>query len=223
MRIKQVTHYLFVKTDPFFQKTNMSSSYVKQQISDVNTIPSSDRRKSALRSSPRKNKSFQPFRQPPRLRLYLQGEDVTPQPLNPYVFEEASEKQLSVFELSDSGLAQTRSDKEVNIFGQQHLSQLVSQIYNQSITDTSGFMQSHITCNFDDISIDDYATSDYSARTVQSLASSESRDNKYRLPTHLSLSLVETETFFILDLPSSTAIKDTDEGARAALVLGVLW
>lgn len=212
---KKTSYPLFVKLKPlFFQK--MSNSYVRPQQSEVNTLPSTDRRKSVLRASPKKNKSNQQTRQPPRCRLFYQDEDVTPLPLNPYIFEDVSEKQLSVYDLSDTGLGQTRSEKEVNIFGQQqHLSQFASQIYNQSITDTSGFMQSHITGYFDDVSIDDYATSEFSVRTVQSLASTESQlQPKSRAPTHVSLSLVETETFFILELPSSTAIKDTDEGAK---------
>lgn len=192
----------------------MSSSYVRHRQSELNNSPSADRRKSALKSSPRKSKNYQLGRQPPRYRLFHEDEDVTPHPLNPLVLEDVSERQLSVYELSESGLLQTRSDKEVNIFGaHQHLSQLASQIYNQSITDTSGFMASHITGNFDDFSIDEYASTDYSMRTVQSVCdSTESQIPKWRPPTHISLSLVETDTFFILDLPGSTAVKDSEEG-----------
>lgn len=206
---KQVTNPSFVNQKHFFFQ-KMSSIYLKHRQSDINAA---DRRKSALKS-PRKSKNYQQNRQPPRYRLFYEDEDVTPLPLNPYILEDSSEKQLSVYELSDSGLVQNRStDKEVNIFGaQQHLSQLASQIYNQSITDTSGFMQSHITGNFDDFSIDEYAVSEASGRTVQSFASTESQQQKWKPPTHVRLFLVETETFFILDLPSSTAVKDTEEG-----------
>lgn len=193
----------------------MSSILVKNRQSElINNSPSTDRRKSALKATPRKSKNYQQGRQPLRYRLYHEDEDVTPNPLNPLVLEDTSERQLSVYELSDSVLLQTRSDKEVNIFGApQHLSQLASQIYNQSIADTSGgYMASHITGNFDDFSIDDYASTDYSVRTIQSAASTESQLPKWKPPTHISLSLVETDTFFILDLPSSTAVKDSEEG-----------
>lgn len=188
----------------------MSSGYVKQ--SDTSSPPTTDRRKSVLRQTPKKKSHPTTGRQPPRCRLIYQDEDVTPLPLNPYVFEVTSDKQLSANELSDTGLVRTRSDKEVNIFGQQNLSQFQSQIYNQSITDTSGYMQSHITGYYEDVSIDDFASSEFSGRTIQSLASSESQQQKWRAPTHVSLFLMETETFFILDLPSSTAVKETDEG-----------
>lgn len=194
----------------------MSSILVKHRQSElINNSPSTDRRKSALKSTPRKSKNYQQSRQPLRYRLFHEDEDVTPNPLNPLILEDTSERQLSVYELSDSVLLQTRSDKEVNIFGApQHLSQLASQIYNQSIADTSGgYMASHITGNFDDFSIDEYASTDYSIRTIQSVASTESQLlPKWKPPTHISLSLVETDTFFILDLPSSTAVKDSEEG-----------
>lgn len=192
----------------------MSSTYERQQQSDTNNSPSTDRRKSVLKSSPRKSKNYQQSRQQPRYRLFYEDVDVTPLPINPVILEDAFERQLSVYELSDNGLLlQTRSDKEVNIFGaHQHLSQLASQIYNQSITDTSGYMQSHITVNFDDFSIDEYATSNYSGKTAQSMTSTESELQKWKPPTHISVSLLETDTFFVLDLPSSTAVKDTEEG-----------
>lgn len=186
----------------------MSSIFPKPRQSDL------DRRKSALKSSPRKSKNYQQ-QVKPRCRLYYQDEDVTPIPLNPYILEDNSEKQLSIYELSDSGLVHSKSDKEVNIFGtHQQLSKLASQIYNQSITDTSLYLPSHITGNYDEFSIDEYAVSEYSIKTMQSLTSTESQQQKWKPPTHVSLSLVETETFFILDLPSSTAEKDTAEGTK---------
>ncbi|KAG5897481.1 hypothetical protein JTB14_031106 [Gonioctena quinquepunctata] len=153
------------------------------------------------------------------LNIYYADKDVTPKRLNPEIFTGGRERQLSVYEIGldkvDRADGSIPLNHSFNVFKsqstvrfkqelEQHVARSSTQ-YTRSISTGSNYFDIFIVDDFED-----------QASTVSSqrarLSEDESAPDMKKIPTHISLVLRETNTFFLLDLPSYTSIKDTEEG-----------
>lgn len=170
-------------------------------------------RKSALRQ-PSKRKLVL---RPPHYQIIFQDEDLTPQPLNPIGGDDTLEKQVTLSDLGagETGVKTSMSARSLSIFAGQNLSRFHTELHNQTVGAQSYFQHSKITTAGDEDLIlgDDVEDSEGSTKTYSgSVVSDLFRYEDKKIPTHITLTLAETPTFYILDLSSSTVEKDTEEG-----------
>lgn len=189
-------------------------SRISQLLSKEHSTIITTERKSALRqSSKRKLDKAQHY------RIILEDEDRTPLPLNPPAYEETQEKQISSTELGDMmGTKSSRSDKSIALFAGQVISKFHTELHHQTVLAQSMFQRSYIGTRStdDDVVIEaDIEESEDSVKTYSgSIVSDLFRYEDKRIPTHITLTLNETSTFYILDLPSSSVDKETDLGEK---------
>ncbi|CAH1156209.1 unnamed protein product [Phaedon cochleariae] len=179
------------------------------------------RRKSLGSPTTRKPILISPKRKTLPLPIILRdGVDVTPKPLNPEIFTGGRERQLSVYDIGlERDRLETRASRShsqsLNVFRTQSTVRFKpeygktrddSNQYRGSVSQGSNFFDPIIS----DIEDEQASISNISVPLEPSKEIQEDRVKK--IPSHISLILTETNTFFILDMPSCTAIKDTDEG-----------
>lgn len=171
----------------------------------------SEHRKSALRQSSKRKlpKAHQ-------YRIILDDEDRTPLSLVPLTYDETQEKLISSSELGDAGKS-SRSEKSIAVFGQV-MSKFHTELHHQTIMAQSMFQRSYIGTRStdDDVVIEaDIEESEPSVKTYSaSIISDALLYEDKRIPSHISLTLNETPTFYILDLPSSSVDKETELGKK---------
>lgn len=174
-----------------------------------------EHKKSALRQSFKRRY----FTKSPQHRIYVDNEDVTPLPLQPIIYEEGQEKQIGVYDMNESALRSSRSEKSVNVFfGPQNMSKFQTELHNQTLEAQSMLPKSHFTTTLnvdDDVLLieSDYNLSEAS-EDVYELIEEAKPDilEESKVPTQVTIVLTETPTFYILDWPSSTALKGSEEG-----------
>lgn len=172
------------------------------------------------------------------LQIVYNGRDCTPKPLSSEIFTGGKERQLSVYDIGtekfilDPTLSRSAS---LNVFKTQSTVRFKTDVgktqvdssnhYKGSKASESGFFDVFIT----DLSSEDRTSSSKLSGSLETVGTSAgtlpSEDDSPKvmkeLQTHVSLILRETNTFFLLELPSSTAIRDTEEGEYSFLSLGL--
>lgn len=143
------------------------------------------------------------------------GKDVSPKPLNPDLFTSGKERQLSNFDVTCSDRTDPFSSGSLDIFKSKSVFRtetekqtfsMSTSIFKGSVNCENSYMESFLIEENEE-------KSETSSRTFRT--NSEELDvveSMPKAPQHISLSLNETNTFILLDIPSSTGIKDTDEG-----------
>lgn len=154
--------------------------------------------KSILRSVQKTDRNLYP--------VFFEGVNVTPKPLNPLSFKEGRERQISILHIKDS--SEGNADFSSSCF--------VSQIYHSSrySTDMNQILSYGTADTYLSYALD-------SARdTMSSYFEIKAPVEKLRpMPSKISLLLVETPTFFIFDLASKTADKESEEGMIISVTL----
>lgn len=164
-------------------------------------------------------KSILSSKQTGAFRIIKEGEDVTPEPLNPLRSPEgAKEQKISAYELTGDP---TQSAADLKIFQTQSISRFQTELHKQTLQGHSQFQQSYISSEYaDDVIIEPERKESPSGSIVieedeQRLGIVPGVDiSPKSMPTHISLILAETPTFFLLDLPSKTVEKNTPEGKK---------
>ncbi|KAK9877035.1 hypothetical protein WA026_016062 [Henosepilachna vigintioctopunctata] len=146
--------------------------------------------------------------------VYYNGQDVTPKPLNQQVFKAGRERQLNVVNMSGIETSTTKLDFASQLQLQRSTSagrfktEIQAAEFNKSFIgttiDDTFFLQSILT----DTNTD---SEKYEEAEVKS-STEEKPPEPQPIPETFSLILNETETFFILDIPSSSQIKGSLEG-----------
>lgn len=158
------------------------------------------------------------------LPIIIDGKDLTPKPLNPDLFTSGRERQLSVFDVSCSETKEpfSSSNTSTNFFKTKttYRTELEKQAPGLSTSVFKGSLH-YNTSSLENILLSEC---DDRSDTVKFSFHSNSEEldvveDMARAPEHISLSLNETSTFILLDIPSSTALKDSDEGQFILFVL----
>ncbi|XP_044271436.1 dynein axonemal intermediate chain 4-like [Tribolium madens] len=145
--------------------------------------------------------------------VIFDGQDVSPISLNPYVFEGGRERQISImdnltkdsFMLHHHSLSRVESQKfQTNILLQKQ--EVETATYTHRSIVTSAYFGDEIL--LPDVSI--RSKSEFSQEIVYDEGSVDGRP-ELPIPEHISLILSETETIFLLDLPSCTVSKASEE------------
>lgn len=174
----------------------------------------------------------------PGLTIIEGNKDVTPKPLEPELFTAGRERQISVYDISGEKQVQlggsissqqpefrTQSTVRFRAPESERFTQLESTMHK---TSASCFSVDLSYLSIDPLISDTMAaekgggsTPSESEETV-GLFETEEEDSdilsQIQYPEHVSLVLRETDTHFLLDIPSVTAEKDTDEGNFIGLV-----
>ncbi|CAG9829255.1 unnamed protein product [Diabrotica balteata] len=150
------------------------------------------------------------------LSILHEGKDVTPKPLNPEVYSEGKERQISVYEIGERyseykisesvSLAITRSQSTVRFKHE------LDKQHHQSSIQYKGSVPFDASDYYLGIFVIPESHSDI--RSTSTIEEEIKPIIMKPMPTTISLILKETPTFFVLDLPSCTAIKDTEEGTQ---------
>lgn len=179
--------------------------------SGVSIAKSTGQRKSALRQSIKRRAPSKNY----KYKIYLDNEDVTPLPLYFMFYEEDAEPQMDTVDTSDSEFRGSKTDRSVTIFGVQNLSKFQTQLHHQTLGADSQFRQSYTytTVHTDE---DVYLIEPTYAESIASVESLEEalqdRPTETTMPAQVTVILTETSTFYICDLPSYSAVAETDEG-----------
>ncbi|ERL94430.1 dynein axonemal intermediate chain 4 [Dendroctonus ponderosae] len=155
--------------------------------------------------------------------VYYDGKNMTPKPLNPELYHLAKERQLGTYEeLSTLSWGDSGSTMG-NTFDAPRSTLRFRTEMAENTTVGSYFRGDSIDL-FEPVVVRDLLTElDTEAARLESseVVVGSSFDSitgqKMKAPTHISLVLSETETTFILDIPSCVALKDTEEGDAAEL------
>lgn len=156
--------------------------------------------------------------------VLVEGKDVTPKPLNQNLFTGGKERQLSVYEVSldrHGGVDHKASHSTSwSAFKTQSTVRFKTDL-DKLAGDIGSVLGGSISCGTyndffqaNDLSIET-EDSDKHSESIPSTEASEDEAGKMtviKMPSHVSLILSETETFFVLNIPSSTVEKDTEEG-----------
>lgn len=155
--------------------------------------------------------------------IIVDGIDQTPKPLNQCLFKGGKERQLSVYEvaLDRHGAVDHKTSRSTSISAfktqstvrfKADFDKLAAEIGGSPIGASISY-GSNIT---DLVYTPELSFETEDSESLQSTEVSEADEpakmESKKLPTHISLILSETETFFLLDIPSSTSEKDTEEG-----------
>ncbi|KAJ8941223.1 hypothetical protein NQ318_015655 [Aromia moschata] len=151
------------------------------------------------------------------LLLFDEGKDVTPKPLNAEVYTAGKERQINVYEVTGTDRldATVSGSVSLNIFKSQSTARFRTDLDKQ--IDHSGQYKGSLSYGsnlIDNFIID--LSSQKSSETIETFQTnsedSEVKEDMKQTPTRISLILSETNTFILLDIPSCTVIKDSDEG-----------
>lgn len=149
--------------------------------------------------------------------VIIDGRDVTPVMLNPYLYEAGKERQLSILDnLTKEGFM-LHHHSSINRADSQKLQANV--LMQKQEMDTATFTRRSVVTSAyfgEDIVLPsvNFAVSKSETSGSISVLDAESIDEtkiEIPIPEHISLILSETETFFLLDLPSSTVMKQSED------------
>ncbi|CAH1986252.1 unnamed protein product [Acanthoscelides obtectus] len=164
------------------------------------------------------------------LRIIIDGKDVTPRPLNPDIYSCGKERQLSIYEherpeVRRSTIQSLTAQKSYSIV--RFKSELrESTILESSIQPFRGSLHSstHLASLTAVGSLTDKEEAHPSASHGETTEAGETgalpaqrkgaEEVMKKLPVRVTLTLCETNTVFLLEIPSATAVRDTDEGNR---------
>lgn len=164
---------------------------------------------------------------PPVTSIILDGRDLTPKSLSQNLFTGGRERQLSVFELAldRHGAVDHKTSRSTSISAfktqstvrfKADFEKLAAEIENSPIGLSISYGSNITDLIYTPELSFETEDSDKRSESLQSTEVSEvdepSKMESKKSPTHVSLILSETETFFLLDIPSSTAEKDSEEG-----------
>ncbi|XP_063921655.1 dynein axonemal intermediate chain 4-like [Zophobas morio] len=158
-----------------------------------------------------KQKSVPPPRQ---VIITVDGKDVTPMPLNPYLFEGGRERQISILDnltKDQSFMLQPHHSSLGRVDSQKFQTNLLLQ--KQEVESAAFTHRSIVTSAYfgDDIVIPAFGSVvSYSDDTSVDVEEAEAF-HEPAIPDHISLVLKETDTFFLLDLPSCSVSKDSEQ------------
>ncbi|XP_023025428.1 dynein axonemal intermediate chain 4 isoform X2 [Leptinotarsa decemlineata] len=155
----------------------------------------------------------------PNVSIFHDGIDVTPKRLNPEIFTGGRERQISVYDISvdrtERSDGKTSRNTSLNLFKSQSTVRFKQELEQHYTTNSTQYKGS-ITygANYFDVFLLENIEDDQSlvSSDATGLSEEEIITDMKKLPTHISLILRETNTFFLLDLPSCTSLKDTEEG-----------
>ncbi|XP_068898446.1 dynein axonemal intermediate chain 4-like isoform X2 [Tenebrio molitor] len=154
----------------------------------------------------------------PLVPVIYEGVDVTPVYLNPYLYEGGKERQISImdnltkensFMLQRSSLNRVDSQKfQTNLLLQKQEIETATLTHRSIVT--SAYFGDDIVIPAISIT----SKSEYSADFVEEDVESVGEEPvEQAIPEHISLILKETATIFLLDLPSATVPKASDEAS----------
>lgn len=157
--------------------------------------------------------------------LIVDGKDVTPKPLNQNLFTGGKERQISVFEVPQDrhgAVLEHRASRSTSFsaFRTQSTVRFRTDFDKLGVEIGSVAASASITSTFTDLIYTpdlSVETDDSEKHSVSSLSTEVCEDDiikmeTRKMPSHVSLTLSETETFFLIEIPSSTVEKDTEEG-----------
>lgn len=156
--------------------------------------------------------------------IIFNGVDVTPRSLDPNIFTGGKERQISVFEigLDRHGVdRKTSHSTSFSAFKTQSTVRFKTDFVDKLPTDFGSVIggSTSIESTFQDfaqtpeLSVEIEDSEKKSDSTHSELSEEEAlKMTIKKFPSHVSLILSETETFFLLDIPSTTAERDTEEG-----------
>lgn len=124
---------------------------------------------------------------------------MTPKPLNPLYYERGRERQISTYDMS--GMQVSKSSVEMDMFQQSTMHQSMIRQYSRKSTVQEDTNEYGIII-------------DPTIARYPSYTSVDGQKKEEKMPAHVSLILKETPTYFIFELPSKTAEKDTEEGRQ---------
>ncbi|CAG9854716.1 unnamed protein product [Phyllotreta striolata] len=141
------------------------------------------------------------------------GENVTPKPLNPDIFL-SRDRQSSVHEIVDYGMSESsttqlsKSSQSAVRFKQE----MEKQGIGHSTVQYRGSMQALVCDAYLDAFLPEEERFDDTEVLPATVGTVKPIFKERKIPTSVSLILNETSTFFLLDITSTTEIKETDEG-----------
>lgn len=131
--------------------------------------------------------------------IFLDGKNVTPKPLNPLSYEKGKERQIS---LLDIGSARSRSSSDAEyIYPSNMLFSELRQSSKKSVTARSNVESTTL-----------YEAPERTSTIMESRCNVLPITKEEKMPEYVSVVLRETSTEYVFEMPSKTAIKDTDEG-----------
>ncbi|XP_050295299.1 dynein axonemal intermediate chain 4-like [Anthonomus grandis grandis] len=156
---------------------------------------------------------------PAALNIVYEGKNLTPKQLNPEVYRLAKERQLGVYGDDGSALSWKESSSTAGVYDAPKSTLRFKTEMGDTTVQGSVFRAGSGFEAALDVSIPTELTvaTDTRSETSQEVDIVKSIDSlegyeMQKAPTHVSLILSETNTNFILDIPSCTALKDTEEG-----------
>nr|CAI5868989.1 unnamed protein product [Callosobruchus analis] len=173
------------------------------------------------------------------LKVMFDGKDLTPKPLNPDVFSGGKERQISVYEHErpearrstlqslNKSYSIVRFKNELKQGTQEETSTQPYRGSIQSSTQLTSLGANASLTEKEDIPApgsqeDNAEISTGSGPAAGASPEEEDEDTASisgmkKIPVRVTLTLCETNTVFLLDIPSATAIKDTEEGDMVEL------
>lgn len=163
-------------------------------------------RKSCLKDSKRPDRFCHPV-------LYS-GRDVTPKPLNPLSFKEGKERQMSVLNVVGRGnvTQSSYSGSTFRIYSHTSFSKLQTELHLQSVLALGGFQQSFIASTSIDYMTLEPERGKSTISDIIGYEEEEVVEKPLEMPSKIKVTLVETPTIFIFDIPSYTVYRDSEEG-----------
>lgn len=145
------------------------------------------------------------------------GKDISPKSLNPDIFTAGKERQLSAFDVTCSDRTEPYSSGSITTDIFKSKSMFRTEPDRQAFSLSTSILKGSTPC--DPNSVESFLVEESEEKSDISTiltfrTNSEELDvgGMPKAPQHISLSLNETDTFIVLDIPSYTVIKDTDEG-----------
>ncbi|KAB0795109.1 hypothetical protein PPYR_11948 [Photinus pyralis] len=154
------------------------------------------------------------------VKVLLDGEDVTPEPLNPALNEATkggTEIVTSIRKL-DKNKSLTADAKLFT----ESTTRFHSELHKQQVFADTVFRQSYHTASLvDNIVIEPERkltlSTDSSSKQDVAIDVAAVQTAFVKMPSHISLLLKETPTYFLLELPSKTVDKDSEEAAQVEI------
>nr|XP_022906107.1 WD repeat-containing protein 78-like [Onthophagus taurus] len=167
---------------------------------EVSLPKKSAKPKSILKESKKTQKTLYP--------VYYNGELVTPKPLNPLIYREGKERQISILNIADNAITTTFSSKsKSSIFGS--FSETSSKLHTETLANM-GSTNLYTSTNIDIALLEPLVDND--TLSIEGSVVIAPPPRLEPMPSKVSLTLVETPTIFLFELSSSTAEADTVEG-----------
>ncbi|KAK4876062.1 hypothetical protein RN001_012484 [Aquatica leii] len=160
-------------------------------------------------------KSILSKKQTGEIKIHYEGEDLTPETLNPLLNEGCKLKELST--IIQKKIDEKAATADAAMFSQS-TSRFHTELHKQQMYAESVFRQSYNASFVDDVVIEPERKLSIALSSIDKeeetpiVELSEIPSIVLQMPSHISLLLKETNTFYLLDLPSKTVEKGSEEG-----------